>query len=333
MMTRQSLLRWLAAVALLVSFAAACESSVSDRILSLDAEGAVLVAVFVDDNDNGQYNPTPAPGELRPAGVQVNLQLRGSPDLIPGGVTDTAGLRAFRVPIGRYRAYVDPAVLGDSLLIASGTQEFTVGENDSIGVVVALTFQTRSISELRALPLGKKTWVRGVVMNVPSALGDSTVHLSDSTVAIRTSGVRPQLPIATGDTVRFLGRRTDRDGQPSMLVSSIIVEAVGNPTPADSLSTRDASTASSGARDARLVRIAAAMVSDTITVSGLKTMTVDDGSGPLFVVLPPTGGFNPLTQWRPGISIDAVGLLVPNPLAPGTWILKPRNRPDLTILP
>jgi RecJ-like exonuclease len=242
-------------------------------------------------------------------------------------------MRSFRVPIGRYRAVVNDAVLGDSLEVATGTQEFTVGQNDSIGVIVALTFMTRSIAELRALPLGSKSWVRGVVMNVPSAFGDSTVHLSDSTTAIRASGVRPQLPIAIGDTVRFLGRRTVRDGQPSIQVFSIVVEAIGTPTPADSLSTLDASMASSGTRDARLVRVAAAMVSDTLTVNGAKTMTVNDGSGPLTIVLPPNTGFNPLAQWRPGISIDAVGLLVPDAASPGKWILKPRNRPDLTILP
>ena len=333
-MGRQSMHRWLAGAALVGAFAiAACESAVSDRILALDAEGAVLLLVFVDENDDGQYNPTPVPGELRPSGIQVNLQLRGNPQLVPGGLTDSIGTRGFRVPIGRYRAVVAQDALGDSLIVAAGTQEFTVGENDSIGVIVALTFMTRSITELRALPLGAKTWVRGIVMNVPSAFGDSTVHLSDSTTAIRASGVRPQLPIAQGDSVRFLGRRSVRDGQPSLQVFSIVVEAIGTPTPPDSLSTLDASSASSGARDARLVKVTAAMVSDTVTVNGSKTMTVDDGTGPLTIALPPNTGFNPLTQWRPGITIDAVGLLIPDAATTGTFFLKPRNRPDLTILP
>jgi hypothetical protein len=334
MMHKQSMHRMLAGAALAAALVMpACESAVADRILAVDAQGTVVLVVFVDENADGQYNPNPLPGEPRPAGVQVNLQLRGDPQLVSGGLTDSTGLRAFTVPIGRYRAVIAGAALGDSLEVAAGTQEFTVGKDDSVGVLVSLSFVTRSIADLRALPLGSKTWVRGVVLNSPVAFGDSTVHLSDDSVAIRASGVRPQLPILQGDTVRFLGRRALRDGQPSLQVLSIIVDAPGSATAPDSLTTLDASTAQSGSRDARLVTIAAATVADTLTLNGNKTMTVDDGSGPLTIVLSRNLNFNPLNQWRPGIRLDVVGLLVPNAGVPGSWVLKPRNSLDLTILP
>jgi hypothetical protein len=327
-------LQWFARLTALLLTAwtlSACDATSTDRVLAIDAEGSVLVFVFLDENDDGQFNTS----ELRVRNAQVDLQLRGDPSLVPGGVTDSLGRRAFRVPVGRYGARVASPILGDTLLIASGTQEFTLGADDSVIVTMALTFKTVSVAEMRALPVGRKVWMRGVALNNPSLLGDSTVHVVGDSVAIRLTSVRPGLAILQGDTIRVLGRRAVRDGQPviqNLATAPVYVPGSGAVPPPDSLNTLLASNADGGKRDARLVKIAAATISDTVTVSGNKVLTVNDTSGPLKVVL--TGnGFNPLTRFRPGVRLDLVGLLVPDAGATGTWLMKPRGNTDIVILP
>jgi hypothetical protein len=53
---------------------------------------------------------------------------------------------------------------------------------------------------------------------------------------------------------------------------------------------------------------------------------VDDGSGPVLVVLDQDAGLT-RTPYVPGVVIDATGVLVPD--GSGAWVLKPRNNSDL----
>jgi DNA/RNA endonuclease YhcR with UshA esterase domain len=269
-------------------------------------------------------------------GAHLDIVLRGSRSVVPGGVTDTLGLRVFSASVGRYTVLVAPQVLGDSLEVEAGSGEFTITANDSTLQTVALKYLTYAIIDARSLPTNRRGWIRGVVMNSPGAFGDSTVHLSDDTAAIRLTSVRPNLPIIPGDSVLFLGRRSVSDGQPVFLITStgsVVIQNSG-PTPAaDSVSSAVAATADGGQRDARLVKVAAAAVSDTVTVSGHKLLTVDDGSGPLTVVLSQSINFGNRNLYQPGITVDVSGLLVPDPVSPGVWLLKPRFGADIAILP
>jgi hypothetical protein len=112
-----------------------------------------------------------------------------------------------------------------------------------------------------------------------------------------------------------------------------VVRGVITPPPPDSISTAAASTASGGTLDARFAKVAAATVSDTATVDGAFTLTVNDGTGDLTVVFSPTVNFGNPNLYAPAVVLDIQGMLVPNPLDPTEFLLKPRQRPDITIRP
>jgi len=319
----------IAALALVAASAAAC-STTSDNIVAVDAEGTVYVFLFRDDNLNATYNTGV---DLVLEGTNVDLRLNRTLSIRRGGITDSAGVRVFHVAVGRYSVAVDSMVLADSLEIEAGGVDFTVASGDSLPVPVALKYKTITISEARALQPGKAAWVRGIVMNSPGAFGDSTVHIVDDSAAVRTTKVRPGLPLLPGDSVLFLGRRTTRDGQPVIeLLVTPIVQGVISPPPPDSIGTGKATTADGGALDARYVKVAGATVSDTATVNNTLRLTVNDGSGSLDVVLSPNVNFGNLNQYAPGARLDIGGLLAPDPLSTGIWVLRPRARQDITVL-
>ena len=118
-----------------------------------------------------------------------------------------------------------------------------------------------------------------------------------------------------------------------------MAQQVALPQPLE-LNTATAATADGELRDAALVRIRDADIVDTATVIGPLgrdlRMTVDDGSGPLDMVLLELGGFN-LGQVHPdSFSIrEATGLLVPTQTAGGlvSWRLIPRSSTDLAVDP
>ena len=66
----------------------------------------------------------------------------------------------------------------------------------------------------------------------------------------------------------------------------------------------------------------------TVTVGGDFVMTVDDGSGPLEVVLDKDITFN-LTPLIGGVVVDVTGVLVPT--GGGAWQLKARSAGDVII--
>ena len=130
------------------------------------------------------------------------------------------------------------------------------------------------------------------------------------------------------------GQPVFREGEPFLLAQQVVLAQ-----PLE-LNTASAATADGGLRDAALVRIRDADIVDTATVMGPfgrdLRMTVDDGSGPLDLILLELGGFN-LGQVQPdSFSIrEAVGLLVPSQTAGGVvgWRLIPRSSTDLAVDP
>jgi hypothetical protein len=312
----------------------ACESTPGDRILAIDSQGSVVALLFHDNDRNSVFSAA----DQRLPGVTVDLLMRGATELTAGGVTDSAGFRGFSVPVGRYTVQVAASSLGDSMEVAGGNAEFTVGDGDTLTVLVPLHYKTVTIAEARVLTDRARRWVKGIALNAPIAFADSTMHITSDSVAIRIVNVRPNLGIFPAESVLFLSRKSTRNGQPVIEAGTppydMLILASGVPVPPpDSLSTLAASTADSARRDARLAKVAAATISDTVTISGNNVLTVSDGSGPLRVFLSPNINFGQRNRFRPGVKLDVVGVLVPDATNAGQWVLKPRISPDVVILP
>ena len=98
------------------------------------------------------------------------------------------------------------------------------------------------------------------------------------------------------------------------------------------MTTATAAAAGAGALDAELIHFESAVVQDTSrTAAGEFVLTVDDGSGPVDVVLDAQITFSP--QFGAAILesvVDVTGVLVP--AATGTrWLVKPRQNDDLVV--
>jgi hypothetical protein len=185
-----------------------------------------------------------------------------------------------------------------------------------------------SIAAARALPAGRTVVVVGVALNNPSIFSDSTVHLADTSGAIRLTRLRS--PITAGDSVKVKAVTGSRAGQPTLDGGTTTPLGLGLLPPAVTLTTAAAATAVGGTRDAQLVVVLNATVSDTATVVGAFKLTVSDGSGNLDVLLDQRIGFIVPGQYIPTNRFNIVGLLVPT--GTGAWTLKPRSSADLTKL-
>jgi hypothetical protein len=325
------------ALVLLAGFSAtACETDPSDRIIAFDLRGAVRVILFRDENFSSTLTSGDAPVPLARVILLRSATRADSTHLF----TDSLGSVLFEpVDVGQYRIDLAPSVLGDSLLRIDPDRTFTVPRGDTILVAVGVRFPSLSISEARNLPIGKKVHVRGIALTTVGTFGDSTLHIADSVSAIRMSRVRPQFPVDRGDSLQLLGVRAVRDGQPTFNVVPTLtfaIRGVGDQLPPDSIRTNLAGSADGGKQDANLVRVFAATIADTLTSPDGKTFTVNDGSGPVRVLLDNNINFGTQAQlnaYAPGVKVNLSGVLVPNPLVAGTWMLKPRERLDITIVP
>jgi hypothetical protein len=140
-----------------------------------------------------------------------------------------------------------------------------------------------------------------------------------------------QLAFAEGDTVRAVGRIGTRDGQ--TVVTTAVVRKL---RPGTSATPREVSTAvaaaADGARaDARLVRVVGTTIIESRGVGGDTELTINDGSGPLQVLLDRRAGITSSTPILPGATMDATGLLVPRENEPGRWRLRPRSSADIAV--
>jgi hypothetical protein len=311
---------------------AGCEGSGPDQLVSVTDRGVVRGFAFFDANGNGtvDFSDPPQPG------VRVFVLPRGSRDTVARGVSGLDGsYRLPGVPVGDYVAIVDSTSVGDSVRVVrldSGT--FSLPPQDSVTVIVGVSFPAVSIAELRGLPAGTKVFVSGKAITAPTSFGDSTVHLTDATGAIRATRV-PAGILLIGDSVRMTGVRGARDGQPTL--DNVTVFPL--PLPQGSLvpeqvTTAAADTADGGRLDAALVRISDALITDTATVDapglpedGDYIVTVDDTSGPLTVVFDADATLL-IADYVPGARVFVTGVLVPT--GAGSWRLKPRINPDVT---
>ena len=200
---------------------------------------------------------------------------------------------------------------------------------------VNISFQRVTVAQARTLPAGRLVQLDGLALNGWITFGDSTVHVVDPTGTIRTTRV-VQSTLFAGDSVRMVGRIALRDGQtvlsfvtPTVLLTNRTLPAPQQPT------TAEAADAKNGALDAALVRFRDIIIADTATVGrtannpGNFVITVDDGTGPLEIVILPALGLR-LTSYVPNARIDVTGLLVPVP-GGARWQLRPRSQSDIVV--
>jgi len=233
------------------------------------------------------------------------------------------------LPVGSYHIAIDSASVADSVsVVRIDTIDVTVAPNDTVPVFIAISFPKVSVSAARDLPPGEKVFVDGVTLNGRDTFGDQTLHLTDATTAIRATRVRTA-GIFPNDSVRLLGKTATNNGQPTLDDVTVFLVAVVGARSAEVVTSATAGSADGGRLDAALVEVRTTTIEDTLTVGEGFRLTVDDGSGPLTVLLDKDVAFESLAAYAPDAVIDAKGLLVPD--GSGTWILKPRADADLLV--
>lgn len=307
--------------------AGACGNAGSGRVTAVTTTGRVDGQVFLDANGNG----VPDAGDPGLSDVRVLLVQRGTGDTTASDITDSDGAFAMPdVPVGDYGVEVDTSTVGDSVEVADVSEtRVELAPGDSVGVTVTISYPFVTTQDVRDSPVGRKVFLGGVALNALAAFGDTTVHVADTDGAIRTTRVR-QLAIVTGDSLRFLGRRNVRDGQPTLDDVTPFPVSIGTLPTAVPVTSGEALDADGGALDAHLVSAVGLVVADTLTTPTQDFIaTADDGSGAVEVFFSSTGGFV-LDTMELGVTIlDITGLLVPR--GNGTWWLKPRTQADVIV--
>ena len=313
---------------------AGCTNEGSDLGFGPLDENFVGVVVYLDRD--GSRTPTLLDTAF--VGARVALLLPGGTDTfrVTNAVffaTNAAVARFERVPLGQYRVVVVPATIGDSIEVQAvdSTNIKIQFDDDTTGVLVRLGYPEVSIREARALAPGKRVFLRAIVLAGVQSFRDTTSHVSDSSGYLRLTRVGLRGGLSgndPGDSVSVLGVTSSRAGQPTLDQALLALFFQRPPPVAVSVGTGTAATAQGGLLDAALVQITGAVISDTSTVAPDFRVTVSDGSGSLDVIL--DGNINfPRTQFRPGRSMQARGVLVPNGV--GGWDFKPRALGDVTL--
>jgi hypothetical protein len=308
----------------------ACDNAGAYRTTGITATGVAQGLVFFDANGSGGFDAADSPV----VGARVRLITPLSSDTVVRAATGADGtFRVEGVPVGSYSVIVDPTSLGDSATVMRLTAgPLTVRPNESVNIEAVVSFPSLTVEQVRTATLGTRVFVTGVALHARGTYSDTLLHIVDTSGALRATRVRPTAAVA-GDSVRLRGRVATRDGQ--RVLDDVTVYVVGAtfiPT-APTINTLTASTADAGTLDGSLVRLLDAVVTDTATVAGSLTMTVDDGSGALTVLLDRVAdiGFRAPFTFGPqdaGTRYDLIGVLVPS--GSGSWVLRPRAVLDLT---
>ena len=321
--------RTLAACGALLAVLAGCQNAGSDLGFGAAQTGGVFVGLYLDRDGSRVQSATI---DTVFAHARVALLARGSTDTLQVVISDALGVAQFdEVPVGEYRIAVDPISIGDSLVvqdISPADVRLTAGGPVPI-VVIRLGYPEFSIRAARALPFGKRAFIRGVVLVGVQAFRDTTSHISDTSGQIRLTRVQLRGGLTgnpPGDSVSVLGTASSRGGQPTLDVA--IVSRFGNrPAPIPfSITTATAATANGGVLDAALVQVIGALVSDSVTIAPDFRVIASDGTGPIKIILDAHQPFS-RASFRPGRSINVTGVLVPD--GAGGWNLKPRDPNDV----
>jgi hypothetical protein len=186
-----------------------------------------------------------------------------------------------------------------------------------------------SIAEARALPDGSLLTIEATALT-GSAFTDGGGYVSDESGGIAVllaDGAydRGALLVVTGTVGDRYGQRTVRSD-----ASGVVVVGEGSePMPVSS------STGTIGeAVEGRLVRIAGSIVSSATVLSAGIAFDVDDGSGPVRVLLNGTAGID-ADAWQRGAKVDLVGVVGQRDsggTGSGGYRVQPRDAADIVAL-
>ena len=324
--------RW--GLVLTIAGIAACENGGASRTIGINATGIVRGQIYFDANGSRTFD---AP-DAGIAFARIRLLAPGSNDTLIRILAATDGsFRTAGVPVGVYTVVIDSAsAAGDSAVVLQPAPVLiSVLPGDSVDFVSAVSYPLLTIAAARASAPGTRVFIRAVALHSRTTFSDTTLHVVDATGAMRATRVRTSVPaIVAADSVVLRGRIATRLGERVLDdVTAFFVSATLIPT-APLVTTLTAATGGTlGSLDAALVQIVDAAIIDTSTVAGNFQMTMDDGSGPVVVVLDRAADPDFDAPLPPGLYVvanrfDLVGILVPT--GTGAWRVKPRSALDLT---
>lgn len=311
---------------LLSTIACASCAEPGNQVLDIDTTGTLSGMVFLDRD--GDLTPTNIVDSPIPS-LQVTIRTRSGLHVATARTDSTGRFRADDLPTGTYRVVPDPGVLGDSVRVLADHEEATVAARDTARMIIAVGYPTAKIRDLRDRAPGSRVAVNAIALNSWATFGDSTVHFADSTGVIRGFRVR-DVVIQAGDTVRLLATTERRDGHAVLDDVALVRTKRGTlPAPVD-LNTALAA-AGGTALDGEQVRIRNAVVTDgSSLVGGDLLLTINDGSGPLKVLIDADARINTNLPITIGAELDVVGLLVPTGIGL-QLMLKPRGTADVAV--
>lgn len=320
----------LAAIPAVLLAGLACGNAGENLGLSLPGNGSMSAQVYYDRDFSGG----PSPADTAFAGLTVFLLVAGTQDTVATDTTDANGAVSFSgLQPAQYSIAVDSLqVLGDSMVTTLTPSRVALSSRGQPQFISARAgYPILTVAQARAGTAGRKVVVAATILAGRQSFSDTTAHVRDAgggALRLTRTTVTTGGSLVPGDVVRALGLIGSRNGQP-VLDSAVIALAFTGPQPsADTLASAEAATAAGGSRDADLVRVVQAAVTDTLTVGADFRATVDDGSGPLEMLIDVRLQLGPMPL-APGDSVDAVGVLVP--VGGGAWQLKPRVGQDITV--
>lgn len=309
---------------------AACANEGSDLGFGPAPTADIAVVAYLDRD--GSRTPNAIDTVYR--GARIGLFVKASADTFQVGTTDATGLVRFRnLALGEYTVVVVPSSIGDSIEVQRvDTNEVRLtAATGTFDVLVRLGYPEFTIEEARQLPLDKRIWIRGKILAGVGSFSDTTSHVLDASGTLRLTRVSLRgglVDNGPGDSVAVLGFTSLRAGQPT-LDQALIGRVAFRPAPVPlTVTTSVAASANTGAMDAALVQVAEATIVSTETIGADFKVVVNDGSGPLVMILDGRHAF-PRAEFETGGTLGARGVLVPDGL--GSWVLKPRNVLDVTL--
>ena len=309
-----------------------CTNSGENRITVISSTGTVTGVVYLDSNGSRVVDA----GDDSLANAGVRLVHKGGQGA--GLEQNSAANGSFTfsaVPVGDYSLQLDTAGFADTLqLVRVDSLTFTVqpGATSRINILAGRPLVT--VAQARALPVGRKVFVVGVALASTTTFADTTTDIADVSGGLRVA--RARTAFAAGDSLRLLGTVARRDSQPVLNDPTVFALGKGFFPAAATLTTAAAATASGGTRDAQMVIVHGALISDTLRTATSFVLTVSDSSGQLQVQLDQTADVAFQTaslpgSYVPGNRFDLLGVLTPT--GTGTWRLKPRSAADLNLIP
>lgn len=309
-----------------------CTDATDVELLEITASGSVVGQAYLDSNG------TMFPDEGDVALSDVTVFLSSTIDRVTVATAQTEGDGDFvfeGVPLGSYIIRIDDAVPGDSLVTVGPERRVDVTRDASADAVLGLTYPVLTIEEIRAADPGRTVFTSGIALNTRRTFSeDHRIFIAGASSYLQATNVLyTNPPVAAGDSVRFRGRTSSRDGQPMLdEVTPFIVVTQARVTQPQDVSTAMAASADAGRLDAALVRLRNAEISDTLTSGGDFFFSADDGSGPIRVVVRSFLGRGTSDLGPSTLRIEeAVGMLSPHDDGSGTitWRLLVRSAGEL----